>query len=138
MGLYLCIFDAADEEIDGVEVGTYADFGAFRDFVTRELEAGNAGAKYPTLIRHSDSDGEWSVEDCQELRRELADLAAALQARPPIEFVADWQRRVAMTIGLRPQNALESFVDVDGELLIERLQSLVETALEHRSPIRFQ
>jgi hypothetical protein len=138
VGLYLCIFDTADEEIDGVEVGTYADFGEFRDFVTREIEAGKAGARYPTLIRHSDSDGEWSVDDCEALRRELGDLATALKARPPIEFVSEWQRGVAKQIGLKPQNAFESFVDVDGEFLIERLQSLVETGLKHRLPILFQ
>lgn len=138
MGLYLCIFDTADEEIDGVEVGTYADFGEFRDFVTRELESAKPGTRYPTLIRHSDSDGEWSVDDCEVLRRELADLAAALKARPPIEFVSVWQKGVAKEIGLKPQNAFESFVDVDGEFLIERLQCLVETAVTHRLPILFQ
>lgn len=138
MSLYLCIFDSDDEELDGLEVGTYADFGEFRDFVTRELESGKAGSRYPTLIRHSDSDGEWSVEACDVLRRELADLAAALKARPPIEFVSDWQKRVAASVGLKPQSAFESFVDVDGELLIERLQGLVDTALERRLPILFQ
>jgi len=138
VGLYLCVFDTADEEIDGVELGAYADFGEFRDFITRELESGNAGARYPTLIRHSDSDGEWSVEACEVLRRELADLATALKARPPIEFVSEWQKGVARSIGLKPQNAFESFVDVDGEFLVARLQSLVETALKHRLPILFQ
>lgn len=138
MGLYLCIFDGNDEEIEGVEVGTYADFGEFRNFITRELESGKPGARYPTLIRHSDSDGEWSVDACEALRRELADLASALKARPAIDFVSDWQKRVAKSIGLKPANAFESFVDVDGEFLVERLQALVETALEHRLPILFQ
>ena len=138
MGLYLCIFDDNDDEIDGVEVGLYADFGDFCNFVTRELEGGKHGARYPTLIRHSDSDGEWSVEACEALRSELADLASALKARPPIEFVSDWQKQVAKSIGLSPANAFESFVDVDGEFLVERLQALVETALKHRLPILFQ
>jgi hypothetical protein len=48
MGLYLCIFDGA-EKIGGVEVGPYSDFNAFRDCVTRELEDGRAGSKFPTL-----------------------------------------------------------------------------------------
>lgn len=138
MGLYLCIFDSDDEEVDGVEVGAYADFGELRDFITRELESGQAGSKYPTLIRHSDSDGEWSVEACEALRRELADVAAALKTRPAIAFVSDWQKRVAASIGLKPQSAFESFVDVDGEFLIDRLQALVETALARRLPILFQ
>jgi len=138
MGLYLCIFDSDDEEVDGVEVGAYADFGEFRDFITRELESGQPGKMYPTLIRHSDSDGEWPVEACEALRRELAEVAALLKTRPAIAFVSDWQKRVAASIGLKPQSAFESFVDVDGEFLIERLQALVETALERRLPILFQ
>lgn len=138
MGLYLCIFDSDGDEVDGVEVGTYADFGEFRDFITRELECGQAGNMYPTLIRHSDADGEWSVEACEALRRELADVAAALKRRPAIAFVSDWQKRVAASSGLKPQSAFECFVDVDGELLIDRLQSLVESAVERRLPILFQ
>jgi len=45
---------------------------------------------------------------------------------------------VAKSVGLHPQNACESFIDVDGEFLLERLQSLVKKALERRLPILFQ
>ena len=42
MGLYLCIFagDDGDEELDGMEVGGYDDFGEFRDLIARLLEDG--------------------------------------------------------------------------------------------------
>jgi len=136
VGLYLCIFDG-DEDVNGVEVGSYADFGALRDFVVRELEP-KAGARFPTFILHSDSDGEWSVVDCQKLQVELDEISVALKGRPAIAFSSDWQSVVAKSIGLKPQNAFESFIDVDGEFLLERLQNLVRDALARRLPILFQ
>jgi hypothetical protein len=136
VGLYLCIFDG-DEDINGVEVGSYADFGALRDYIVRELEL-QAGARFPTFILHSDCDGEWSVADCQKLQVELDEISVALKGRPATAFSSDWQRVVAKSIGLKPQNAFESFIDGDGEFLLERLQNLVKDALARRLPILFQ
>jgi len=137
MGLYLCIFEG-DEEVDGIDVGYYADFGSLRDYVARELEHGKTGSRFPTLMLHSDCDGEWSVADCEKLRKEIAEIASALKVRPAIGFVSDWQHAVAKSIALNPRDAFESFIDVDGEFLLERLQGLVENALRHRLPILFQ
>jgi immunity protein 70 of polymorphic toxin system len=137
MGLYLCIFDG-DEDVDGVEVGAYADYNALRDYVVRELEAGRAGSRFPTFVLHSDCDGEWSVTECQRLQGELAEIAAALKQRPAVAFSSDWQKAVAKSVGLAPQNAFESFIDVDGEFLLERLQNLAKNALERQLPILFQ
>ena len=137
MGLYLCIFDG-DEDVDGVDVGAYADYNALRDCIVRELEAGEAGSRFPTFILHSDCDGEWSVAECQRLQGELAQIVAALKARPPMKFSSAWQEAVAKSIGLHPQNAFESFIEVDGEFLLERLQSLVKNALARQLPILFQ
>jgi hypothetical protein len=109
-----------------------------RDYIVRELEGGKPGARFPVFSRHSDCEGEWSVGDCERLRDELAQIAAELRARPAIAFVSDWQKQVAKSIGLVPQNAFESFLDVDGELAIERLQGLVEIARTRRLPIQFQ
>ena len=99
MGLYLCVFDG-DEDIDGVEIGPYTDFNVLRDYIIRELEAGKAGSRFPTFILHSDSDGEWSLADCEKLRDELAEIATALKTHPPVKFVSDWQNAVAKSIGL--------------------------------------
>ena len=137
MGLYLCIFGGA-EDIDGVEVGSYGDYNAFRDLVVRELEAGRAGSQFPTFVLHSDCDGEWSVADCEKLQHEFVRIAAALKQRPAVEFNSEWQKVVAKSVGLSPQNAFESFIDVDGEFLIERLQNLTKNALDRRLPILFQ
>jgi hypothetical protein len=58
--------------------------------------------------------------------------------RPAIRFSSAWQETVAKSIGLDPQNAFESFIDVNGEFLLERLQSLVKNALARGLPILFQ
>jgi len=137
MGLYLCVFEG-DEDVDGVDVGSYSDFNALRDFIVQELEEGRAGSRFPTLILHSDSDGEWSVSDCETLLGELEEIATGLRARPAIPFASDWQLAVAKATGATPKTALESFVDVDGEPLVHRLQELVAFALKRRLPILFQ
>src|SRR5437870_12131685 len=123
MGLYLCIFDE-NEELEGVDVGAYSDFGFFRNAITTQLEEGHSGARYPTLMLHSDCDGEWSPNECQKLEAEIEAMAAALKELPSVEFNAQWQRKLAESLGLQPANMYESFIDVDGEPLLERLLTL--------------
>lgn len=137
MGLYLCIFEDEDE-IDGVEVGGYADFGALREYVTRELEGGRLGARFPTLIIHSDCDGEWSPSDCRKLCTELAEVASEMKQNPPVPFTSDWQKWVAKSNGLTPKNAFESFIDVNGQFLLDRMQALAKLSVERDLPILFQ
>ena len=137
MGLYLCVFER-DVEVDGVEIGSYADFGHFRHIVTDRLEGGAPGSNCPTLIFHSDCDGEWSVKQCIELEMEVRFISAKFKNLPPAEFNSDWQRTVAKSLGLRPKNLYESFIDVDGEPLLERLLGLCKLARERDRPILFQ
>jgi hypothetical protein len=137
MGLYLCIFQD-EEELDGVEVGPYADFNELRNYVVSELEDGMAGSKFPTFILHSDSDGEWSLEDCISLDSEISVIISSMKGRPPVPFVSEWQLRIARSIGLEPKNAFESFVDVDGEFLLDRLKNLITLAIRSGLPILFQ
>jgi hypothetical protein len=137
VGPYLCVFEG-DDEIDGVEVGPYADFGELRDYIVRELEGGRAGTKFPTFILHSDCDGEWSVEDATKLLVEMEEIVGFMKARKAVPFASEWQRNVAKNVGLAPKSAFESFVDVDGEFLLLRIRNLVRVALERRLPILFQ
>jgi hypothetical protein len=137
MSLYLCVF-AGDREVAGLEVGSYADFNAVRQAIAEELEGGSAGARFPTLMLHSDCEGEWAVGACAQLREELATIAAEMAALPPRPFPGNWQNSVAEARALKPGNASESFIDVDGEFLLRRLQGLVETALAQGQPILFQ
>ncbi|MBX9644173.1 MAG: immunity 70 family protein [Novosphingobium sp.] len=137
MGLYLTIF-AGDEELDGVEVGAYADFSAFRDAVVSNLEAGNPGSRFPTLILHSDCDGEWSPVEAALLETELEEIARELASLPPVSLGDGWKPEVAKMFGIRPANLADCFFDVDGEPLLERLIGLAKLSQERNLPILFQ
>jgi Immunity protein 70 len=62
MGLVLCVYEGreAGDDLDGFQVGSYSDFGAWRDFIAAKLEGGRWGSRFPTIMMHSDCDGEWS------------------------------------------------------------------------------
>jgi len=137
MGLYLCIFDG-DDEVDGVEVGPYTDFDKFRDCVVRELEGGKPGAKFPTLILHSDSDGAWSPSEAAKLEKELIEIGEEFRRRPPIPIRSDWQNQVMNRFGLKPDALYDCFFDVDGEPLLERLVNLAKLGQRRKLPILFQ
>ncbi|HXH46673.1 MAG TPA: Imm70 family immunity protein [Bradyrhizobium sp.] len=121
-----------------MEVGPYADFGTFRDCVVRELESGRAGSKFPTLIFHSDSDGQWSPSEARELEKELATIGEEFRRRPPISIEADWQKEVIETFGLQVSTLYDCFFDVDGEPLLERLINLARLSQRRMLSILFQ
>lgn len=137
MGLYLAIFDG-DDEIDGVEVGMYSDFGVFRDAVVKHVEDGIAGSECPTLILHSDCDGEWSSAQSVELENELRRVEAVFQNLPPDMPKDGWKAEVARSLGLKASNLYDCFFDVDGEPLVERLLGLARKSRERSLPILFQ
>jgi hypothetical protein len=137
MGLYLCIFDGVDE-LEGIQVGSYADFNFFRSAVTRVAEGGVAGCRFPTLINHHDSDGEWSPSECSLLVKELELIGDAFQNSPAIDFNSRWQSDVARKNGIAPANLAECFFDIDGEPLLERLKKLAERGIRTGLPILFQ
>ncbi len=136
MGLYLAIFDG-DVELDGVEVGAYADFSTFRDAVVSNLEAGNAGSRFPALILHSDCDGEWAPEQAAALEAELEVIAKEFAGFPPVPLDG-WKSEVAKMVGTRPTNLADSFFDIDGEPLLERLIGLARLSQDRHLPILFQ
>lgn len=139
MGLYLCVFgsDESDDDLDGIEVGTYEDFGAFREEIHRRLEAGEDwGARFPTLLEHSDCDGEWTVDECRALRDELTTIRAAWAAIDPPPYTG-WRAEAAEHAGHRPDNLAEYFIDVDGEILLDRMNDLAQLAIEAGRPVTF-
>src|SRR4051794_29791692 len=84
MGLCLCVFnEERDDEHAESDVGSYADFGAFRQAVARYL----VGADFPVLLLHSDCDGEWTVEELPALIKELDVIAAAFARLPRALYV---------------------------------------------------
>ena len=137
MGLYLCVFDG-DEELEGVEVGPYADFNFFRETVAALVEHGVAGSLCPVLNTHSDCDGEWTAQDASRLLAELAQVADILQKHPPTPFNADWKHAAAKTFGIAPTSLLDCFFDIDGEPLVERLRGLAQVSVASGQPILFQ
>jgi hypothetical protein len=138
MGLYLCVFNDAGDELEGVEVGAYADFNFFRDAVVATVEQGNCGSVCPTLNTHSDSDGEWTSREAGDLLAELDKAAEVMRQYPPVEFNAEWKKQVAKTFGISPENLEECFFDIDGEPLIERLRQLARVSISSGQPILFQ
>jgi len=137
MGLYLTIFNG-DDELDGVEVGSYADFNMFRDQIANLLERGNPGERFPVLVMHPDSDGKWSPDESALLEKELRTIQDEMKAYPAIELGNDWQSEVARALGLKPANLHECFFDIDGELLTERLIGLAQLAQREDKEILFQ
>lgn len=137
MGLYLAVFDDS-EELDGVEVGLYSDFSAFRNAVVSNLEPGGAGSKFPTLILHSDCDGQWTPEEAKKLVEELKQISSCFCELPAVTFNSDWQKEIAKTHGIAPKSLYECFIDVDGEPLLDRLISLARLSSERSLPILFQ
>ena len=141
MGLYLCVFrsDEVDDEVDGVEVGSYDDFHDFRLAVAQGLENGQWGSRFPVLMLHHDSDGEWTPGEAVALAGELQVIETEFAALPARGFVAgSWQAKVAGSLGLAPKTLRESFIDVDGELLVERIRELAVTAAKLGVPISLQ
>jgi hypothetical protein len=137
MGLYLCIFDG-DEELEGVVAGPYENYDGFIDCVTRELEGGRAGSKFPTLILHSDCDGEWSPGEAAALEKELVTISEAFRRRPPVPINSDWQRRVIERDGLQINCLYDCFFDVSGWPLLEGLIGLARLSVQRNLPISFQ
>jgi hypothetical protein len=137
MGLYLCVFDG-DDEVDGIDVGAYSDWGRFVETVVRELEGGTPGAKYPTLTLHSDCDGQWSPEECSVLARDLGEIASAFRKMPPVGPSDGWQAQVAKQFGLRFESLYDCFFDVDAENLLDRLKGLAAVARRIDRPVLFQ
>jgi len=138
MGLYLTVFDNDEEEVDGIEIGYYADFNYFRDTIVDKLENGNPGSCFPTLILHSDCDGEWSPTDAGKLEEEIKCISDQFKNMPPIVLNSEWKKKVAYDFGINPQNLYDCFFDIDGEPLLERLLRLVRISQERGVPILFQ
>jgi len=111
MSLYLCAFDG-DEELAGVDVGTYSTFDEFRRIVAQLVWTGVAKGPVPVLLDHADSDGEWTVAELPVLQEELGRL--------------------------RGHKPLARFEDTDGMPLVDSILALALVAEDHGVPITFQ
>jgi Immunity protein 70 len=137
MGLCLHVFgpDGGDgeepEEIAECDVGHYSDFGCFRDAITRRLNS----QRYPTLLGHSDCDGEWTLAEIPALERELREIGRAFQKLPPEEPQGAFEYTAEYRAGAK--SLYDSFHNVSGENLFDALLGLCVTAQKHKRPITF-
>jgi len=131
MSLYLTIFDG-DDEITGWVFGHYSDFGFFRDKINEKFSA----KQFPTLMNHSDCDGEWLASDLPKLKDELQLIANQFKKLPPESL----QKAFEHTSEFR-KNALtlyDCFYNVDGENVFEALIALCGEGIRLNKPILFQ
>ena len=139
MGLYLAVFAGDDdEELDGVEVGGYDDFHEFRVAVHQHLEEADWGYRYPILMNHEDARGVWTAEQARGLERELVEIREAFRGLPARHVEGGWQVAVATAAALRPSSLHESFFDIDGEFLLDRLIALAKLSDRTSQSIWFQ
>ena len=133
MGLYLCIFtEDQEDEIGACDVGHYSDFGYFRDMIARHMKA----ADFPVLMKHSDCDGEWTVEQLPVLIRELESIAARFRTLPPQEPQGAFEHTAEHRAGAA--SLYDCFHEVNGENLFEALIGLCRQGMSSQRPITFQ
>ncbi len=136
MGLYLCVF-RGDDELEGVDVGSYEDFERFRE-AARALD-GRVFRRFGTLRANIKPNTSWSRREVARLTEELGVLGAELRKQPPTPFEpGSWQAEIAAERGLAPASLHDCFFDVDGEPLVERLLGLCRVATASRLSILFQ
>ncbi len=137
MGLYLCVY-RGEEELAGVDVGSYADWEAFRN-EARALDKRRVFRRFGTLRVNVSPTLAWKPKAAAQLEKELADLGQELRRlppRPPAE--GTWQAEVARERGLQPRSLYDCYYDLEGEPLVDRLIALCRVAVETNEPILFQ
>ena len=136
MGLCLHVFgpeieDDDSEEFAECDVGHYSDFRCFRDTIARHLDAG----RFPTLMDHSDCDGEWTLAEIPLLERELREIGAAFRKLPPEEIQGAFEHTIDDRIGAK--SLYDCFHNVSGENLFDAILELCEVARQQERPITF-
>jgi hypothetical protein len=138
MSLWFCIFDEDGDEISGgSHFGRYSDFGCFRYTIAKHLRADD----FPTLMYHSDCDGEWGVAELPQLRRELQTIAEVFRSLPPeepqdafgraaFEFAAEYRAEA--------QTLYDCFHNCDGDNIFELLIDLCDRGIQAQRPILFR
>ncbi len=136
MGLCLYVFgsDVGDDELEELaecDVGHYSDFACFRDTIALHLDA----SRFPTLMDHSDCDGEWTLAEIPVLERELLEIAAAFKKLPPEEPQDAFEHTAEYRTNAR--SLYDCFHNVNGQNLFEALLELCSVARQHKRPITF-
>ncbi|MCE9609658.1 MAG: immunity 70 family protein [Chthoniobacter sp.] len=131
MSLYLAIFDG-ENDVAGWVFGHYSDFGCFRDTIAAKLRSED----YPTLMTHTDCDGDWSTAQLPNLRSELDSIAAGFRRLPAEDPKQGFEHTAQYRQGAR--SLYECFHNVDGENIFEALIALCDEGIRLKQPITFQ
>jgi Immunity protein 70 len=137
MGLSLHVFGPAEsddddpEEIAECDIGHYSDFGCFRGTIAAHMDA----KRFPTLMEHSDSDGEWTLAEIPMLERELQEIGSAFRKLPPQEPKGAFEHTEEYREGAK--SLYDCFHNVDGENLFEAILDLCAVARQHKRPLTF-
>jgi hypothetical protein len=132
--LYVLASDLGDdepEELAECDVGHYSDFGYLRDTIALHVDA----SQFPTLMNHSDCDGEWTLAEIPVLERELREIVAELKQLPPHEPHGAFEHTAEYRVGAN--SLYDCFHNVDGEKLFEALLDLCAVARQYKRPITF-
>jgi hypothetical protein len=136
MGLCLHVFgprsdEDEPEELAECDVGHYSDFACFRDTIARKLP----GDRFPTLMDHSDCDGEWTLAEIPALEREIRKIASKFKSLPAEHLHNAFEHTAEYRVGA--ESLYECFYNVSGENLFEALLGLCSIARKHDRPITF-
>ena len=131
MSLYLCIFDG-DEEVTGWGFGHYSDFSYFRKVIADKV----GGQSFPTLMEHSDCDGEWSPQELGRLHSELEAIAERFKTLPAEEPSRAFEHTAESRRGAK--SLYDCFHNVDGENVFEALIALCDEGIKRDKPVLFQ
>ncbi len=135
----LCLYVLAEpeddqsdpEELAECEIGHYSDFDCFRLIISRHLDL----SRFPTLLCHSDCEGEWTVEEIPMLVRELNEIAEAFKKLPAEQLGSAFEH--TRDVRIDAKCLYDCFHDVDGKNLFESLLELSAIAVECDRPITF-
>lgn len=140
MSLYLCVFDFSDtyeNEIMGVEVGSYAYFNVFRDCISKYVENDRRGSKCPYIMNHNDSTGVFTPEDCKNVLHELSLIKNVFLNIPTNNDIIEQNSHLLQDKNLC-ENLADLFVDIDGCNLIEQLELICKCSIKTNLNVYFQ
>ena len=133
MGLCLYVFaadldpDDEPEEIAECDLGPYHFFDHFRNAIAQHLEA----RRYPVLMEHSNSDGEWTLAEIPALEQELRDIAAAFKDCRPNKLSTTSRRQPVEALN-RCMNVFRSVT----EICLKRCSSCAGSPDNTNGPLR--
>ena len=139
MSLYLCVLDFSEKyekEVFGVEVGSYAYFGFFRDCICKYVEKNRRGSVCPNIMNHEDANGFYTPEECTSVIKELSLVRRAFEEIPVDDNIL-LNSNIVQNSNLQ-NNLSDYFVDIDGCNLITQLELICECAVNNNLNVYFQ